>query len=103
MQQAHAVAALLKGLRAGLPNISIGMFTGYSPRELEEGRFSTRQESDKEERIHFWQSIRKHLDFAVIGRYNRLQPSTDPLCTSRNQKLHIFSSRHSNADSANRL
>jgi len=54
MQQAHALAALLKGLRAGLPDISIGMFTGYSPRELEEGRFWTRQESDKEERIHFW-------------------------------------------------
>jgi anaerobic ribonucleoside-triphosphate reductase activating protein len=95
MQQAHDLAALLKDLRASIPAISIGMFTGYSRRELDRGRFWTRQTSDTGDRIGLWQSIRNELDFAVMGRYNRLQPSADALCSSKNQNLYIFTARHS--------
>jgi hypothetical protein len=38
--------------------------------------------------------IRGCLDFAVLGRYNRLQQSDRPLVTSRNQELSLFSDRH---------
>jgi len=95
MQQVHDVAALLESLRAAIPQISIGMFTGYSRRELDEGRFWARQQTDTDSGISLWASVRNHLDFAVMGRYNRLQPCADPLRTSRNQKLHLFTARHS--------
>ena len=97
MQQAHDLAALLQGLRVRFPQISIGMFTGYSLAELESGRFWTRRQSDRNDRFDLWRSIRNRLDFAVMGRYNRRQPSTDPLRTSKNQRLHLFSPRHSQA------
>jgi hypothetical protein len=98
MQQAHELAALLREVWTAAPEISLGMFTGYSLGELDSGRFWTRGGGDRDERIGLWRSIRSRLDFAVMGRYNRRQPSTDPLRTSENQELHIFSSRHSEAD-----
>jgi hypothetical protein len=35
--------------------------------------------------------VRGHLDFSVMGRYDRTQPGTAPLRTSRNQQLVLFS------------
>ena len=98
MQQADELALLIDELRDALPNISMGMFTGYSVTELESGRFWTRHEKSSTERIGLWRSIRKGLDFAVMGRYNRLQPSSEPLRTSRNQELRIFTGRYTESD-----
>ena len=98
MQQAEDLAVMLQALRAAMPNISIGMFTGYSPGELASGTFRTRGQSDRTKRLDLWCSIRNCLDFAVMGRYNRLQPSRDPLCTSKNQKLQLFGTRHTESD-----
>jgi anaerobic ribonucleoside-triphosphate reductase activating protein len=98
MQQAEELSVLMRELRLALPDISIGMFTGYSGAELDRGRFRTHGGSNRGGRIALWTSIREHLDFAVMGRYNRLQPSTVPLRSSRNQKLHLFSSRHTESD-----
>ena len=40
----------------------------------------------------------RHLDFAVMGRYDRLQPSDAPMCSSANQVLRLFSARHTEMD-----
>lgn len=98
MQQAHELAELLRKLRTAAPEISIGMFSGYSLAELARGRFWTRGGGDRNERIGLWRSIRSCADFGAMGRYNRRQPSTDPLRTSKNQKLHLFTGRHSEAE-----
>jgi anaerobic ribonucleoside-triphosphate reductase activating protein len=98
MQQAHELAGLLEQLRTAAPEISIGMFSGYSLAELDSGRFWTRGGGDRNERIGLWRSIQSRVDFGVMGRYNRRQPSTDPLCTSKNQKLLLFTARHSEAE-----
>jgi hypothetical protein len=45
-----------------------------------------------------WQQIRDRLDFAVMGRYNRLAPGTQPLRSSRNQELHLFTARYKERD-----
>jgi len=45
-----------------------------------------------------WKLIRDRLDFAVMGRYNRLAPGTQPLRSSRNQKLHLFTARYEESD-----
>ena len=98
MQQADDLAALLQGLRSALPTLSFGMFTGYSEEELETGDFFTRRGVDCDRRRALWRSIRSQLDFAVMGRYNRLQPSHQPMRTSANQVLRLFSARHSEMD-----
>ena len=98
MQQADDLAALLEGLRSALPTLSIGMFTGYSEEELETGRYFTRRGVDEDQRRALWRSIRSQLDFAVMGRYDRLQPSDAPMRTSANQVLRLFSARHTEMD-----
>jgi anaerobic ribonucleoside-triphosphate reductase activating protein len=98
MQQADDLAELLQGLRSALPRLSVGMFTGYSEEELETGRYFTRRGVDQDQRLALWRSIRSQLDFAVMGRYDRLQPSDAPMRTSANQALRLFSTRHTEMD-----
>ena len=98
MQQADDLAELLQELRSTVPTLGVGMFTGYSEKELETGRYFTRHAADEERRRTFWRSIRGQLDFAVMGRYNRLHPSDAPMRSSANQALRLFSSRYSESD-----
>jgi anaerobic ribonucleoside-triphosphate reductase activating protein len=98
MQQADDLAELLQGLRSALPTLSLGMFTGYSEKELETGRYFTRHGVDQDRRRTLWRSIRGQLDFAVMGRFNRLQPSDAPMRTSANQVLRLFSGRYRESD-----
>jgi hypothetical protein len=74
------------------------MFTGYSEEELENGRYFTRHGVERDQRVALWRSIRSQLDFAVMGRYDRLQPSDAPMRTSANQALRLFSGRHIEVD-----
>ena len=97
MQQACSVLELIEGLRAaGASSLSFGMFTGYTLHELERGRFFTFEDSP--DKIATWELIRSHLDFAVMGRYNRLAPVTLPLRSSRNQRLQLFTARYQQND-----
>ena len=81
----------------------MGMFTGYSAKELDSWQVLDETREGRYERIGLWQTIRSRLDFAVMGRYNRLQPSGEPLRTSRNQELRLFTPRYTrNPISANR-
>ena len=98
MEQAEDLARLLRGLRSALPMLSVGMFTGYAESELETGRYFTRHGVDADRRRALWRSIRGQLDFAVMGRYNRLQPSDAPMRSSANQALRLFSARHTEVD-----
>jgi anaerobic ribonucleoside-triphosphate reductase activating protein len=94
MQQAEDLAQLVQCMRSALPTLSFGMFTGYSEKELETGCYFTRHGVDQDRRRTLWRSIRDQLDFAVMGRYNRLQPSDAPMRTSANQALRLFSSHY---------
>ena len=98
MQQAEDLGRLLQGLRSQLPVLSFGMFTGYSEKELETGSYFTRQDIDQDRRRTLWRSIRGQLDFAVMGRYNRLQPSDASMRSSANQVLRLFSGRYRESD-----
>jgi anaerobic ribonucleoside-triphosphate reductase activating protein len=97
IQQACSVLELIERLRvAGATSLSFGMFTGYTLRELELGRFFTFE--DCPDKIATWELIRAHLDFAVMGRYNRLAPAALPLRSSRNQRLQLFTTRYQQRD-----
>lgn len=98
MQQADALLALVESLQYQLPGLSLGLYSGYSERELKSGRYWCRSEPPASARRDIWQSLTGHLDFAVLGRYIVSRPSTLPLRTSANQKLTLFSSRYGEQD-----
>jgi anaerobic ribonucleoside-triphosphate reductase activating protein len=99
MQQATALRALVRILRSQAPEMSFGMFIGYTEGELAEGRYWIRGQSlSPIHKRHLWEEIQAQLDFAVLGRFNRLQPISAPLRTSRNQVLRLFSRRYVPSD-----
>ena len=98
MQQAMAVAELIKEIRELMPGASFGMFTGYREAELDAGCYVTRPTTTKEHRCALWKYVRRQLDFAIMGRYQRTEAIGQALRTSSNQRLHLFSGRYSEAD-----
>ncbi|HEX5482031.1 MAG TPA: 4Fe-4S single cluster domain-containing protein [Terriglobia bacterium] len=104
MQQADSLLALMQGLRLRAPALSFGMFSGYTERELAAGRYSIwGQPMVEDERASLWKDILGLLDFAVLGRFNYLQPSSAPMRSSRNQILRLFSDRYTEADFSEQL
>jgi hypothetical protein len=95
MQQSPVLLELMQMLRQRVPNLSFGMFSGYTDLELVLRRYSIwgRDYSEKERR-RVWEEIRGHLDVAVLGPFNEAQPSGLPLCTSRSKALRMLSSRY---------
>ena len=99
MEQAYSLLALIRKLRSHVPQLSFGIFSGYSERELDGGQYRIwHREFEVQEKRGLWEAICAHLDFAVLGRFNQHQPSTLPLRTSRNQVLRLFSGRYTAAD-----
>ncbi len=98
MQQAQALLELMREIRDAAPAVSFGMFTGYTENELAAGRYLTRLRATVEQKRTLWQTVRGLLDFAVMGRYDQTQPAREPLRTSRNQQLVLFSSRYRESD-----
>lgn len=99
MQQADRALELLQALRSQAPKLTVGMFSGYTGRELDEGRFWVwNRQITLRKKQRLWDIIRAHLDFAVLGRFNSALPCNLPLRTSRNQVLRFFSKRYSEAD-----
>jgi len=95
---------LVYSIRTDRPDLSIGLFTGYSEKELEDGDFQWTVGSDgrapKHKRAEAWQWLKSKLDWAVMGRYNQLQRSGAPMVASANQKLALFSERYALSDFA---
>jgi hypothetical protein len=65
--------------------MTTGLFSGYTERELPES---------------LWRAVQAHLDFAVLGRYNARRHSHDPLVTSTNQVLRLYTACYSMSDFA---
>lgn len=98
MQQAEDLLGLMKSIRDRQPALSFGMYSGYSEHELASGRYWCRTELPRVARQELWTSIRRHLDFAVLGRYVAGRPSALPLRTSANQRLELYSNRYREQD-----
>jgi len=97
LEQAAALEKLVTALRRDIPDLSVGLFSGYTERELETGRFRS-EDLSSAQRTSSWKNIRACLDFAVLGRFNKWLPSSLPLVSSANQELVLVSSRYSLAD-----
>ena len=98
MEQAPGLVELVEGTSRRFQSFSIGLFSGYGEGELDRGRYRCFPEREPLEKRELWRRIRRTLDFAVLGRYNARAPSSDPLVTSKNQRLQLYSDRHSPAD-----
>ena len=94
MQQALDLLEVARLLKRARPEISIGMYSGYTERELDSGRFWIRCGIAQEARRRVWADIKQELDFAVLGRFVAARPSKFPLRTSANQVLRLFSDRY---------
>lgn len=94
MHQADAVAELTANIRAADAKLSLGMFSGYTEQELAQGIYFGRRITDRCHKAALWRQTRALLDFAVLGRYNQALPTREPLRTSLNQRLVLFSDRY---------
>jgi anaerobic ribonucleoside-triphosphate reductase activating protein len=94
MQQALDLLDFTRLLKRARPELSIGMYSGYTERELDSGHFWTRDCIEQEARHRVWADIKQHLDFAVLGRFVAARPSQLPMRTSANQVLRLFSNRY---------
>src|SRR5713226_3361103 len=70
LEQAPGLAEFLENVHRLLPDLSIGLFSGYSETELNRGRYLCFPSTVVEEKQQLWWRIRSCLDFAVCGRYN---------------------------------
>ena len=109
MHQAPGLVITLLRLKEMAPDLSVGMFTGYTENELKTGSYRCHITRDNAPiatsnvRRMIWEHIRECLDFAVMGRYNQLKPANSQLCSSENQRLRLFSKRYTEADFAGPL
>jgi anaerobic ribonucleoside-triphosphate reductase activating protein len=94
MQQALDLLDLIRLLKRARPELSIGMYSGYTQHELDNGGFWTRHGIAQDARRRIWDDIKRQLDFAVLGRFVTARPSQLPMCTSANQALQLFSGRY---------
>lgn len=102
MQQAPYLYVLVAWIREFRPDLTIGMYTGYSKKELENGTFRWKSAHDAEWNRgseELWKEIRKGLDFAVTGRYIESMACHDePLRGSRNQEVAFYTDRYKDKD-----
>ena len=94
MQQALDLLDLIRLLKRTRPELSIGMYSGYTEPELDSGRFWTRHGIAHEARRRIWADIKQELDFAVLGRFVAARPSKFPMRSSANQVLRLFNDRY---------
>ena len=86
LQQPMALLALLDALRTTLPQLSIIVFTGYTPREL-----AAMPQMDRLPHL---------IDVLIAGRYTQQQRVASGLIGSRNKALIMYSDRYTEADFA---
>jgi len=94
MQQALDLLEVIRLLKRARPEISVGIYSGYTERELDSGRFWTRDGIAREAGQAVWANIKLQLDFAVLGRFVAPTQSQRPMRSSANQVLRLFSDRY---------
>ena len=108
-QQIKELQHLVVTLRCTLGDqFSLGLFSGYTLREMENGQyvapgFKPRiavYENLANVLAYMWRSTAKYLDWGVFGRYEATQRTHDPLVSSRNQELRLFTNLHEQEDFA---
>ena len=101
LQHVIELLPLAKFIREVRPELSIGIFTGYTARELETWNWQTLHPAGVmiPGSGEVWEKFRAYLDFAVMGRFNASKLTTKkPLCGSTNQDIILFTDRYNAGD-----
>ena len=103
LQQVYDLGLLTRTLKREMPELSIGLYTGYTLNELESGRFSwfynDGQPGAPGLSKDLWHILKGDIDFAIMGRFNQQQlDTTRPYCSSRNQEIVLFSDDYTLSD-----
>jgi anaerobic ribonucleoside-triphosphate reductase activating protein len=104
MQHAPSFYLLMDRIRMSRPELSFGMYSGYSLKELDKGNFKWKSAIDAswiKGSPELWSKVKDFLDFAVLGRYNELVRAKDnslPLIGSLNQEVVYFTDRYKAED-----
>jgi anaerobic ribonucleoside-triphosphate reductase activating protein len=113
MQQAVSLGFLIYHVKARRPDWSIGLFSGYTRSELGRGEYQPTLEphfgvSDFNRQL--WLGIRRKLDFAILGRFDRTKlidraadtcidyPPEWRIVSSSNQTVELFTNRYTLSD-----
>ena len=113
MHQVYPLIDLCQEITSQWPECSIGMFTGYTPAELDEGRYQifrvdvfyhsqgaasvmgvSLADIGSEERKKRWDKLKTYLDFAIMGRYVASKKCKHPYLGSSNQEIVLLSPRY---------
>jgi anaerobic ribonucleoside-triphosphate reductase activating protein len=94
MEQAEVLWQIMRIVNPIRPQLSFGMYTGYTQKELEAGKFAGLTTSNFTKPQVWSVFVKPMLDWAKFGRYNQLQPENTPLVTSKNQELVLFTDRY---------
>jgi anaerobic ribonucleoside-triphosphate reductase activating protein len=107
IQQADCLLRVVDHIHIRRPGFSVGLYTGYTLGELEEGAYDTWTNTLVGKissnmwpaSSTWWPELKKHLDFAIMGRFNQGKVSINlPLRGSSNQDLVLFNDRYTAAD-----
>jgi len=90
MQQAEDLGRLLQGLRSQLPMLSFGMFTGYSEKELETGRYFTRHDVGQDRRRALSKLITA-MSPSVVWKYVSSNSAASSMARPQNRDLRLSS------------
>jgi len=108
-QQIKELQHLVVTLRCTLGDkFSLGLFSGYTLKELENGQyvapgFKPRiavYDNLANVLAYMWRSTAAYLDWGVFGRYEATKRTEDPLVSSANQELKLFTDLHRPEDFA---
>ena len=101
-QQAPELYLLCEYVKSRKPDLSIGVFSGYTLRELAHGQWRWKTHDGDawvKGNAALFKHIKQFLDFGVFGRFRQSMACRDkPLCGSRNQEVVFFSGRYSQRD-----
>lgn len=114
IHQVNEVSCLVNSLQRTFRGFSIGIFSGYTEKELNAGKYYWRQmdmagglaeiykHTPKKVTMHKmneWRGLRNKIDFAILGRYNQDKPDvSEQFISSTNQEIKLYSFRYAIQD-----
>ena len=112
LQQTDSLLRIVDFLHFRRPALSIGIYTGYTLKELDKAEYDVFTSCLVGEAPNgmwpplstWWPELRSHLDFAIMGRFNAGKVTRQlPLRGSANQELVFFSDRYTEKDFGEQL
>lgn len=99
LHQIVQICRLIEDVKMSRKDLSFGIFTGYTLQEAQDGNYKSFHFDETINEFilnrpdfgtYNWIRLKENLDFAIMGRYNKKLPSTNPMLGSSNQMIWTF-------------